>query len=589
MASNISKYVSINDFVLLEYEFNRDGVTTSPTLPYLMTTELGTKEYFDLGSTGNTNNGFELNSIPANVQRTQWYTDPNNPGDYWNFFDTSTAITPNPYQHDTVKIHIVSGYNFDDISGFLLQIRAQDTSSNLVDMSNFTWIKQVQGSDVNKFSSNTLYLGNRFYDKYVELKIPSIGVLGGDQSSAVGLALNIAPLSDAHITYSTIETIDNAQYILTEIISTQLPVTSVADNFNCFIAESTSGDYIEFYAIWNDLIIGEFMPDIESGRIRLYTSNNPNDNFENFSDQYGVGSAKWVVMHELYVYEHIPGGTSLQTSKFVFTQEDNFIEPNFFRPVIENSDIASSYTIDYICRLMNRMDGSQIIRRASFASTDPTKYGRRFIRLNVDNVIPYNVFNRLEPEAKNILNLSGDERPKFVKVFYDTTNVVLNAENTVLPQGTGPLFLKKGDSIYNFKFDRLNVNKDPIERENVDLSGAYRYQLLFVLDDDSKYEIPPTFSTNMNTVLGQLEFKIMGAQIQQLLKQTNNTYSIQILNPDGTSYTFYEGLFFDFSNITEVSEQYKDLFDITNLQTQVAELTATNESLTQENAILKQS
>lgn len=587
--TNISKYVQINDFVLLEYEFNRDAVETAMTDPYLMTTELGTKEYFDLSSVGITNNGFELNSIPVVSQRTQWFTNPDNPIEYWNFFDVSTAISTTTYQHDTVKVHIVSGYNFDDISGFLLQVRAMDVSSNLVDLSNFTWLKQITGTDVNKFSSNTLYLGNRFYDKYIEFKIPSIGVLGGAVAEDIESKLNIEALSDVYITYSTIETIDNAQYTLSEIISTQLPVTSVADSFNCFIAESTSGDYIEFYATWDDLIIGEYMPDIESGRIRLYTSNNPNDNYENFSDQYGVGSAKWVVMHELYVYEHIPGGTSLQTSKFVFTQEDNFIEPNYFRPVIENSDITSSYTIDYICRLMNRMDGSQIIRRASFASTDPTKYGRYFTRLNVDNVIPYNVFNRLDAEVNNVLLESGNERAKFVKVFYDTTNVVLDANNTVLPQGTGPLFLKKGDSVYSFNFSRLNANTDPIERENVDLSGVYQYQLLFVLDDDSKYEIPPTFSTNMNTVLGQLEFKIMGSQIEQLLKQTNNTYSIQIKNPDGTSYTFYEGLYFDYSNITEVSEQYKDLYDITNLQTQITELTAANEALTQENAVLKES
>lgn len=588
MSVNISKYISLNSFVLLEYEFNRDGIDTVLTDPYLMTTELGTKEYFDLSSVGITNNGFELNSIPVVSQRTQWFTNPDNILEYWNFFDVSTSISTTNYEHDVIKVHIVSGYNFDDISGFLLQIRAMDTSSNLVDLSNFTWLKQITGTAVNKFSSNTLYLGDRFYDKYIEFKIPSIGNLGGATAEDIESKLNIEVLSDVYITYSTIESIDNNQYILSEIINTQLPVVSVADNFNCFIAESTSGDYIEFYATWNDLIIGENMPDIESGRIRLYTSNNPNDNYENFTDQYGVGSSKWVVMHELYIYEHIPGGTSLQTSKFVFTQEDNFIEPNFFRPVIKNSDIVSSYTIDYICRLMNRMDGSQIIRRASFASTDPTKYGRRFTRLNVDNIIPYNVFNRLDAEVNNILLESGNETTKFVKVFYDTTNIVLDANNTVLPQGTGPLFLKKGDSIYSLNFSRLNTNTDPIERENVDLSGAYQYQLLFVLDDNSKYEIPPTFSTNMNTVLGQLEFKIMGSQIEQLLKQTNNTYSIQIKNPDGTSYTFYEGLFFDFSNITEVSEQYKDLYDITNLQTQIAELTAANEALIQENAILKE-
>ena len=33
MATNISKYLQLNDFILLEYEFNKDGETTMLTTP----------------------------------------------------------------------------------------------------------------------------------------------------------------------------------------------------------------------------------------------------------------------------------------------------------------------------------------------------------------------------------------------------------------------------------------------------------------------------------------------------------------------------------------------------------------------------
>ena len=606
MATNISKYVQLNDFLLLEYEFLKDSPKWDLDLTNTdswvgVQTNSGRKQYFNTGSkaqgtfnTGTadnpnligTNNTFRLNSVPNNSQRSSWYTYPQDTSAYWSYFDSSAKINQTTdYPFDTVKVHIISGYNFDDVPGFLLQIGAQDTSGNLVDLSNFTWINQINGNDVIKFSSNALYLANRFYDKYVEFRVPSVQSLGGQTSEPIEGALSIAALSDVYFTYSTITEIDVDTYNIQEKISLQLPVTSQADNFNAFIAESTGGDYIEFYATWNNIIIGEYMGDIESGRIPLYTSNNPNDNFQDFADEYGAGTAKWVVMHELYVYEHIPGA-SLLTQQYVFTQESNFSEPNYFRPVIENSDIASSYTIQYICRLTNRMDGTQIIRKASFASTDPKKYGRYFTRLNVDNYIPYKVFNRVEGEASTEVTITDNSKSKFVKVYYDSTQVLLDMNNNVLPQGTGPLFLKNGDGTYKFSFDKTDQNAGG-ERVNVDLSGAYQYALLFTLDDDSTIEIPPTFSTNMNTTLGELEFKIQLEQTQRLLKQNNNTYSIIIKNPDGSQYTFYEGVFFPYSNYEQVISQYSSVFDITALQTQIAELEAENQALKDENSSLK--
>jgi len=585
MATNISKYVQLNDFLLLEYEFNRDGEVTTLTAPTLAQTSNSGKQYFDAGSIGITNNDLTLQSVPTDTVRSNWFID-SNVQNYFQFFDTSTLISQVSYQHDTVKIHIVSGYNFDDVGGFLLQIRAEDTSSNLVDLSDFTWIKQVQGNDVLKFATETLFLGNRFYDKYTKLLIPSIGNLGGASAAGIEAALGIAALSDVYIQYSTIPQIDNNNYLIAEKIQVQLPVTSNADLFNCFIAESTAGDYIEYYGTWNDTIIGEYMSDIESGRIPLYTSNNPNDNYEDFAAEYGTETAKWVLMHEIQVYEQFPGA-NLLTQRFSFTQEDNFSSPNRFRPVLVNSDIDATYTIEFVCRLMNRMDGSQIIRKASFASTDPKKYGRYFDRINVDNYIPYKVFNRIPGEIPNIIMGSGVQKNKFTKVFYDTTTVVLNVNNEIIPQGTGPLFLKNGDSVYKLKFDKLNQNTSPVQRENVDLSGVFNYGLLFILDDDTKIEVPPTFSPNMNTTLGELEFKLTGDQVMTLKQQTNNNYSVIVKNPDGTSYTFYEGFYYDYGNFNEVISQYQGLFDVNVLNSQIGELQTEVDNLTNENASLK--
>ena len=93
----------------------------------------------------------------------------------------------------------------------------------------------------------------------------------------------------------------------------------------------------------------------------------------------------------------------------------------------------------------------------------------------------------------------------------------------------------------------------------------------------------------MNVTLGELEFKIMEAQTAKLLKQNNNSYSIIIKNPDGTSYTFYEGFYFSYSNYQQVLSQYTSLFKITDLQTQISQLEAENQALRDENSALKTS
>ena len=599
MAQNISKYVQINDFLLLEYEFNRDGTMTdlSSMGATVAVNDFDTKMYFNNNkgpgaglALGDTNNILELYSIPTDNLRSTWFNNWDDTARYYPQFQSydpniATYSNSNEYPHDTIKVHIISGYNFDDIVGFMLQVRAEDSSSAMVDLSNFSYFKQpdaLGSADVVKFATQALYLGNRFYDKYVEFKIPSVYALGNDTAggfdSSLGQALNIMPLSDVYLTYSTVPTIrgnslDDNTFTLAESIDVQLPMTSVADNFNAFIAESTNGDFIEYYATWSDQIIGQYMGDIESGRIPLYTSNNPNDNYAEFEETYG-NTAKWVLIHELYVYENLPGvsgGSSLLTQTFSFTQDDNFSSPNLFRPVLRNADIDASYTIQYICRLSNRMDGTQIIRRASFASTDPKKYGRWFTRLNVENIIPYKVFNRIEAEKANIVEGSLKPKTKYVKIFYDTTGILYNENNELYPQGQGPLLLKTGDSVYKFKFEKYNETAG--QKENVDLSGAYNYALRFTLDDETVIESVPTYSTNMNTTIGELEFKLNGDQITQLLKQQNTAYRIVVKNPDGSNYTFYEGVYHNY--VTYTAEQQQEI----DYQEQIANLTSYNSRL----------
>jgi len=103
--------------------------------------------------------------------------------------------------------------------------------------------------------------------------------------------------------------------------------------------------------------------------------------------------------------------------------------------------------------------------------------------------------------------------------------------------------------------------------------------LEFILDDGNKISIPPTYSQNMNSTLGILEFKIKGDQTQTLINQSKNDFSVVILNPDGTSYTYYQGKYYAFSNYTEVVKQYTSLYNATTLNDEMNALRAENADL----------
>jgi hypothetical protein len=160
----------------------------------------------------------------------------------------------------------------------------------------------------------------------------------------------------------------------------------------------------------------------------------------------------------------------------------------------------------------------------------------------------------------------------------------MNEFNEIFPAGTGPLFLKSSDSVYKFKFEKIDTNGN---RVNVDLSGAYDYALSFKLDDNTKIQVGPTYSTNMNTTIGEIEFKLSEDQLTTIKKQQNNNYEIIVKNPNGTSYSFYTGTFYDITNETQVIEQYQNMYTVTDLQNENAALQIQVQKLTDELATLK--
>jgi 4-diphosphocytidyl-2C-methyl-D-erythritol kinase len=91
-----------------------------------------------------------------------------------------------------------------------------------------------------------------------------------------------------------------------------------------------------------------------------------------------------------------------QTSFQVFSQTEDFDLPILFRPIIKNANTAVSFSINYVLRLYNRADNTQIIKNAKLTSFDAQKYGRQMIQINL-GVVPTvaNVYNQINNDNGN--------------------------------------------------------------------------------------------------------------------------------------------------------------------------------------------
>lgn len=559
MSNNISKYVQLNDFILLEYEFCRNGNDNEKNLTKLNSevfyTVNGGVQYIDAAFQAETNNTYGFTSIPMDAMNSTWLY-----GESFNTLAPSiykrTSVN-GVYNFDKIKIHVVSGYQFQDSDGFLVRVRGFNNNGGMSTLANFTWTKNIPDQYKKQlfFNPSPITISNKRYDKYILLEVPSMYDLGLDinKSNEGFLAnlLDIKQLSDividfGIIPYGMISSLNSSTYILDENITTSFPVTSVSDNFNCFIKESSSGDYIEYYATWMGHIIGKYMNEIETGVIPLYTSNNPNEGYEEFNDTWGQVARKWIILHDLEIIEHIGNNSSLVSQRISLTQDNNYDYPNYYRPIILNSDIASSVTIIYTCRLQNRMDGSQIVRKSSFNLPYPRKYGKQLSRISVNNMFNYKVNNVID-KNEVIQNVSNKNITKINKVYYDTTKVILDVDNNVYEQGLGMVYIKDGGSVIKFNFSRI-MNDD--SKQNVDLSGMHTYRLRFPLSDGSYVDVLTSNSKNMNMALGQLEFIINDLDTKKILSNDNinKIFLIQIINTDNSYYTFYQGKFLPLSN-----------------------------------------
>mgnify|MGYP001330771667 CR=1 FL=1 len=434
-----SKFIQISPDILIEYVYTSQSAPTkfnTGTYPIEIMRDghTGGSYMFNTDSVSATMGNYrDISGAAIDKNKNQFAYLDTSVGVPYNDFDPkltdSTALLQSfqpsiDIEYDRVRVHFVAGYTFTGFDGLILETLVPNTNGVMLNLSSIVFLK----SDTPVFNPDPLLLADKLYSTYVEYRVPSLFFMNNSftttNTNTLGYklteGLGFLPTPTITLKVSGIfkTTVTNGYNIfdVEEVNSVTLPNRDIYDNLFANVIESTGGDYFEL-----------------QGKVTGST-------FSNFIATLNSQGGQYVVFHEINVSEQI-GTNFINTSTQMFTQTNDFDNPILFRPIILNSSIAASFSINYVLRLFNRQDNTQIIKNAKLTSFDVKKYGKRLMKINLGTVPTVaNVYNKIAAnDGSNIVVTDGNSNnsaltsddivgrvavsTKFVTAFKDKINV----------------------------------------------------------------------------------------------------------------------------------------------------------------------
>ena len=454
---------------------------------------------------------------------------------------TSTADLPVDFSsnfaivYDSVRYHILAGYNLGNIDGVILGIDFLDVDGTYVTFSQIFIDSGFAGQYT--LNPSPLMIGINSYDKYFEIKVPSLVNLNNQYISSPTPSLTPAALlshsgkgfvvgSPMRIrAYEVLNTTLTTGYVTygANLISTlSLESEDPFRNIGAYIAPADTGDFFEYFATDNGGFIEDFIL------------------FQN-----SIGN-QYYIQNDIKVFEQI-GTAFIQTANFYTIQTNAYDIPNLYRPIIRNAGVASTFNLRYTMTLVNSVDQSRVTRIASVTYNNPAKYGAYIAPLQLQNLPQVQkIYNKVATET-NISVPSSNPTPriivKYSNVFYERnlvnttmTNLVVKGttitqadggsvqDQTVYGQGKAYIRISPFDNYYKFTFYKQGADGNT---QLIDLESSGTYYMVFLNNSNKKVSAPSIDDKNIaNSAKGELAFKVSETLATEVLQYTDRTYNI---------------------------------------------------------------
>lgn len=432
--------------------------------------------------------------------------------------DLSFSSTYN-MEYDTIRFHILSGYNFSDIAGFFCETYIKTKANHVMKLCGITYLKQF--FDLVTFSKRPFIIDNLVFDKYIEVSVPSVKWLMNQQTFSLtgdtpvykftGTEL-ISGGDSIYCNFKTLSKVeaDKGDGIIKCYVegnkSFVFPAQDFAADLAATITEDTSNGLFYYWATYQGQSAQDF----------IYQMNSiVNNNF--------------FLIHELSIMAQV-GANFQEIDNFTITQKSDYATPKRFRPIIPQLRGLVSFTINYTLRVYNAYNGNNYIKTSSVSTFNVNKYALNGQKLNVDNAtLPNKVYNRVVTKSMAVTsNIQVPTQTKISYVFIESTTVGLSS---------AVMYLTPFDNVV-----RIDVVKtDGSGYQSLDYVS--NYYITFKDDTGNITYVPEMLSANGNKNEGELYFKITEETIQKIQTFNNRNFYVIAKAPNKTQTALGQGKF----------------------------------------------
>lgn len=557
----VSKFIKVHKDVIIEYIYD-DSNLIGDLYKILVNIKDNTNSYVagDTSRTINTksNQLFKIDGVTNNYG----IVDTTNYG-FLQFKDFASGI---PVRHDTIKVHLPVNYTFGEYIGCHLRVYTFDyTNRYMYDISNFYYdITDNSKTDILNYTSPPMLIQEKLWGKNISLEIPSVFALssqrvnGQPKENSINYNISrngLSITSPIFIDFSFItskSTINNiTTYTLSAKSEISIPQAPEYENLGVMIEHSKNGDFFEIYGTYNDNVT-EFAKFID--------------------DAVRIGN-RYNVEYIITTYEQNIRGKTMR-----IYYSNNFNEKVEYRPIIKYS--TTTAIIDVEMRLIDIVDGSEIIRRSSYGmlQDEVAKYSLNLMKINLTNANKPKVYNVKSPLGAGIFGRGATASQSMYSsgfgiqlepikvpfpVLIDKANIVAKSDNVKVGKdifyGTGKLQLL----LYPFDNIVKLIIASKIEENKIDyLDLTSSNEIKLVIKNSVLYAEFPLYveSGQVDLSIGVTIFKIQASKINDLKKiydSGNNVFYITNTSQGITS-VIYSGLFKIFdskSNISQLTAQ----------------------------------
>jgi len=572
-----SFYLQIAPYLLLEYTYGDNSstyVSSQVKLARISNAYLDGQVQF-LNTTPSINvTQNVLDTSAANLGGYRWaFLDIDVPVPYINtdtnltYTDLSSLLTALYVTYDRVRIHILAGYRLEDLEGLIIQIYGREAqTSKFSVLANNVYLNS---DDRDILNPRPLLIGERMYDRFVEVLVPSIKGINDDYYAD--------PTNPISIGYQY--TTDNNGFLFNTPIYVKIYEVNRTEKTNGILYLYTSNDYT-VNVNQEDLYSGlsANIQEASDGDYFNYYPTYGGNFIEDFISELNASGGDYVVINDIDVYEQV-GTDFLLSFSFSQVQQSGFDGPLEFRPILKYAGSAVSFSIDYTVRIFNRVNAFQITRRASTTSFNVRKYGKQLDKIKLaQQSYPFKVYNKVF--NKDTVNIIGNEladngfNTVYIPVFYETRNLVAQVKSVlqsgadpINPNLPGTIYFGQGDArIYlsdfesYFKFTINQVDNSTGSVVKLDLSQS-NLQIAFNDSAGSIVKIPAQPSTVENAkVDGEVVFNIPASLKKKVLfdNQVKNFYIIAS-NEGADDTLIYTGSVDDIKNVSKETARVKDI------------------------------